>query len=87
MLTVKIESCSTSVMILIVDLVAIVAPTELLLISKSVERVVASTELVLRSLRPLIEATVYEATDALIHIRLSLSILAKSSQKMSVIVV
>lgn len=81
----KTESCSTSVMILIAEQVAHIARTALLLIFRSDEKVVENTESVLKSLRLLIEVTVFEAIDALILTRSLSSTLVKSSLKMSVI--
>ena len=81
----RIESCSTSVMIPSVQLVAHTAPTGLLLTYKNVAKVAESTELELRSSKLLIVAMVSEAIVALKLTKSSSNILGRLLQRTNVI--
>jgi hypothetical protein len=83
--TVKTESCFMSVMIQTVQLAVTSAQTVHLLIYKSVGKVVASTELELKSSRPRTVVMVFELTVALMLIKSLLNTLVRLSLKMSVI--
>jgi histone-lysine N-methyltransferase ASH1L len=83
--TVKIESCSMSVMTQIVQLAARGVQTEHLLICKSVGKPVASIESGLRLSRPWTAVTVFELIAASMLTRSLLSTLARLLLKMSVI--
>ena len=83
-MTVKIGSCSTSVMIPTVEQVVQTAQTVLSLIYRNVGKPAASTELVSKSSRLLIVVMVYEATDASSLIKSLWSILVRSSRKTNV---